>query len=295
MSDLMLLVLLKVAYLACGLTLCIIGKNLIKKKFETKFEGEGLIAKTSFKIATTSPGLVFLVAGLIVIGVAIFQQSEISEAYHEATSKNKEWKTQELKTTMTDDYDVLVEKIRTIRFAQEADRTQFINTELKQAKDLANAGKVNEAAVHLSIAVVFQPAALANIVSDSAYFSVIKLPQFNTITTARFELPLHTTRLPVNSLSPIAEVVVTGLQTLASRQKLKDEQALEAWTIANLIPITRDIESTKMTVNRLVELLDKSPHVLLEHLSDVNGRWILEDQNILSELEVVINWKIQNE
>lgn len=295
MLELMLLVLLKVAYLATGLTLCIIGKNLIEKKLETKFEGEGSVAKTSFKIITTSPGLVFLVAGLVVIGVAIFQQFEIKEAYQKAMSTEKDRKDTEFKITGANNYQTLVEKSRTIRFAQDRDRTQFVKAELKRAKELSGVGKVNQAAVHLSIAVVVQPDVVVTIVSDPAYASVLKQPQFNTIAHARFELPLHTASLPTTSLSPMAEEVVARLQTLATRQKLQDEKALEARAIARLIPTTRGTEPKEKTVSRLVELLNKSPHVLLEHLRDTEGRWILEDSEILSALEADIDWKIQNE
>jgi len=277
MSELMLLVLLKVAYLATGLTLCVVGKKLIEKKLETKFEGEGSVAKTSFKLITTSPGLVFLIAGLVVIGAAIFQQSQIMEAYSKA----------ELQT--------LVEKARTIRFAAESETSRRVEADMKRAQVLAAEGKVDEAAVHLSVAVIIQPDILGVIASDPAYASVLQQRQFNTIVQARFELPLHTISVPTAALSPIAQEVLRQLRTLAKRQELQDAQALEARTIAHSIPSTRGVEPKENIVRRLVELVDKSPHVLLEQLSSTEKRWILDDPELVSALEADLDRRIKNE
>lgn len=279
MLELSLLVLLKIAYLATGLILFVIGKNMIEKKLETKFEGEGSFNKSSFKIATTSPGLVFLVAGLIIIGVAISQEFEISEV--------------EIKET--NNYQTLVEKTRTIHFAEENDTTQLVKAELKQAKELASAGKINDAAVHLAIAVVVQPDVIAIVVPDPEYASILKQPQFNTIAHARFKLPIHNVIMPETSYSALAEEIVERVKTLAARQNLDDGQTNDAEEIARLIPNKGDGEPKSVTIGKLIELLDKSPHILLRQLLDNEKSWILEDSEILTALEVAIDRKIQNE
>lgn len=61
----------KLAYLATGLVVCFIGKGLLEKGISGKFFGEGGGASQSFRIATSSPGLVFLVAGLVIVVVGI--------------------------------------------------------------------------------------------------------------------------------------------------------------------------------------------------------------------------------
>lgn len=68
---------LRVAYLAVGLGLCWIGRSLIERGVSADFKGEGAVARFRFKVVTASPGLVFGVAGLVVIGLAIFRQAQV--------------------------------------------------------------------------------------------------------------------------------------------------------------------------------------------------------------------------
>lgn len=290
MTELVLLILLKVVYLIAGLALCFMGKVLIEKKYETTFKGEGSLAKNSFKFTTSSPGLVFLVAGLIIIGVAIFQKSEINETHKEKQTEKGSSTDFELNR-----YQSLVETTSNIRFAGESELTQFVQTKLIQAKEASIAGNIDEAAVHLSIAVVTQPNILASILADDVYVAVLKHPQFNAIVQARFKLPLIAVNLPSTTLSVIAEEVISGLKQLTTRQKPGDKQSTEARIITKNIPNKSGIESENITFNRLAKLLDISPYILLEVLNSDKGQWILNAPKILGMLDDKINWKIQNE
>ena len=58
---------LDVAYLATGIALCIIGKGLLEKGISGRFLAEGEIESKKLRIATSSPGLVFLVCGLVIV------------------------------------------------------------------------------------------------------------------------------------------------------------------------------------------------------------------------------------
>jgi len=71
------IVALRVAYLAIGFGLCLIGRSLIERGVSANFEGQGAITSMRFKVVTASPGLVFGVAGLAVIALAIFRQAEL--------------------------------------------------------------------------------------------------------------------------------------------------------------------------------------------------------------------------
>lgn len=68
---------LRLAYLGTGLVLCLIGRSLIEQGIVTRFEGQGGAAGVRLRVVTASPGLVFALAGLFVIGLAIFRQVEI--------------------------------------------------------------------------------------------------------------------------------------------------------------------------------------------------------------------------
>lgn len=71
------IVTLRIAYLAIGFGLCMIGRSLIERGVNANFEGQGGITNVQFKVVTASPGLIFCVAGLAVIALAIFRQVEL--------------------------------------------------------------------------------------------------------------------------------------------------------------------------------------------------------------------------
>ena len=152
MQALFFLILLKVAYLTCGIILCLIGNNLIRKGIETKFEGEGSFAKNSIRIVTTSPGLVFLVAGLIVIGTTIFQKTKIEEAYQFAVNQNNLNSTFPDKQKQLDSWQKYVVRTKKISFSGDNYRTQFAGRELQTATQFLEDNKVDHAMIYASSA-----------------------------------------------------------------------------------------------------------------------------------------------
>lgn len=70
----------EIAHLATGIALCVLGKSLLEKGIRADFLGEGEIVSKKFRLVTASPGLVFLLAGLVVITAAVFTQSEFVQS-----------------------------------------------------------------------------------------------------------------------------------------------------------------------------------------------------------------------
>jgi hypothetical protein len=73
----------EIAHLTAGIALCVLGKSLLEKGVRGDFTGEGEAASQKFRLVTTSPGLVFLVAGLVVIVATVFTQSEFVQTSSE--------------------------------------------------------------------------------------------------------------------------------------------------------------------------------------------------------------------
>jgi len=307
MSNLTLLILLKLAYLAAGVALCFIGKRLVEKGYQTKFEGEGAVSSTSVKLVTTSPGLVFLLAGLTVIGIAIFQKSQLSESFRnqgqtpvtpaataaphlEAPQKSQGPASNSAGKT---DLVMLVEKTQTISFASESDDLRLAQTSLRRARKLITQGKVDEAVIPLSVAVILDPSVLRTITSDSAYSQALEQPQFQAIAEARFKLPIAVVEIPSAALSSAAQEILSRLQTLAAREPEQNPKQVEARRLAASLTDNGSTESAAVTTAKLVRILDMSPRVLLDKLQRSDSRWILTRPGIANELENQIDRKIQ--
>jgi len=91
----------EIAHLAAGIALCVLGKSLLEKGIRGDFTGEGEAAARKFRIVTTSPGLVFLVAGLVVIVATVFTQSEFVQTSSEQARAEKGEKGQPVVTQTT--------------------------------------------------------------------------------------------------------------------------------------------------------------------------------------------------
>src|SRR3989442_15885072 len=73
-------VILEVAHLATGVALCLLGKSLLEKGIRADFFGEGEVASKKIRLMTSSPGIIFLLAGLVVITATVFTQSEFTQS-----------------------------------------------------------------------------------------------------------------------------------------------------------------------------------------------------------------------
>jgi hypothetical protein len=73
-------IIFEIAHLATGVALCILGKSLLEKGIRADFLGEGEIASKKIRLLTSSPGIVFLLAGLVVVTSAVFTQSEFVQS-----------------------------------------------------------------------------------------------------------------------------------------------------------------------------------------------------------------------
>ncbi|MFX0067361.1 MAG: hypothetical protein ACFFC7_35010 [Candidatus Hermodarchaeota archaeon] len=77
-TEALLILIIKFAQLGTGLVLCFLGKVLLEKGVRADFFGEGEIASKKLRIITSSPGIIFLIAGLSIVIFAIKTQAELT-------------------------------------------------------------------------------------------------------------------------------------------------------------------------------------------------------------------------
>lgn len=73
-------VLLKLANLIAGILLCFLGKGLFERGIKTDFTGEGNVSTVRFRLVTSSPGAVFLLAGLAIVISSVVTQTQFVES-----------------------------------------------------------------------------------------------------------------------------------------------------------------------------------------------------------------------
>lgn len=290
MSELSLLILLKIAYVAVGLVLCLLGKSLIEKKLEVNFRGEGSVGESTFKVVTTSPGLIFLIAGLFAIGAAIFQEFEIVDSSRESADKQAADNSSSALQTSH-----LLERTRQIRFAGGDQSLVSVDEAIDLASQYAGEGDIERASIYAAIAIVASPASLVRFHQDPAFESVINNPQLVRIIQARFELPLGQPAEPENQLSPLAEQNLGRLQSLARLGSPGKDKNDDAVRVSESIPASEGRQPVAQTFEQLQQVLDLSPAVLLEELRKPQKQWILHSGELMSMLEMAIDSKMSNE
>jgi len=143
-------VFLRLAYLAAGLILAHIGRGLLEKGIRGDFAGEGEIASRKFKIITSSPGILFLIAGLGIVIAAIITPSEFIQQYSGGNTKQVE--TDKLKR-LAGNYI----KSRMVKNGSQGDVERFSNWHFGRAVILADQKEIEAAEAHLIMAVVLDP------------------------------------------------------------------------------------------------------------------------------------------
>ena len=289
MSDLTLLILLKVAYLGCGLVLCLIGKGLIERKLKAKFESEGSVGNSTFKVVSTSPGLIFLTAGFFAIGAAIFQEFELVDSNTDSSMVSAD-----PSSDSTAKISKLVERVRTIRFADADSSESSVESAVAFATRFAASGDIERASVYAAMAIVASPGSLAQFHEDSVFEQVLENPHLRNIIQARFELPIFQPQTSSNHLSPVAEHVLSRLQSLGKLESPATDRIGQAAKLSEAIPDTADTQGEEISLDQLMQVLELSASVLLNELRKPQRSWILENDKILTELELAVDARMRN-
>lgn len=265
-------IVLDILYLTAGIIICYIGKSLLEKGITGKFVGEGEVATKKFRIVTSSPGLVFLVAGLTIIVTAIIRQAEIPIM---PTDTNNHSGVVKLISDM--------EKIPTIRLLTSSKEKELADTLYQSAVQLAERGEHHNAVDYLvrasaldltCISAAHQDEKLKDIVFDPLYIKFAK-ERIKIAQLAQQELPL----------SAEARIILSNLQIIAlAKPQIKDNDDITNSIIKSL-PKKPERESLIKTKESLHSLLNRDPSALRKLLSSNQYRWILMNDDLLQWLK----------
>jgi hypothetical protein len=267
-------VILELAYLGTGLGLCFIGKGLLEKGITGDFAGEGQIASKKFRIVTSSPGLVFLICGLLIVFTAITTQAKFSEPVTDNGSKNPA----SLK--------VLAGTISTSYLAQSSPDMQYALRQYQNSLHSAMKNDMPSATLYLTRAVVLWPGLLRKALANPSLSPVVRDPVFESIVRDRFRLPLelNENRLFDDNRSSPEAAILTRLRLYIVQRRMTEETFVNVETEVSQFPEHKQLESESVTANRLLSLLSKNPEELLKLLENPKYSWILQSDRLAAPL-----------
>ncbi len=261
-------VVLKIAYLATGIILSLLGKSLIEKGVTATFSGEGALASTKIKILTSSPGLVFAISGLIVIGTGI-----VTPAVYRELPPGTE-------------LEKLAENLVESRLARSPPGGRLALDLFEHAVHTAQQNHPRQALTYLVEAVVLQPQLLRRALKTPELQSAVRDPIFETIVRERFKLPLTVAQLA----SPVTPRPLLGyLRVYTATRLAHGEEFEEVAPETAAFPATAGVELASATLARLESLLVRNPLVLIELLEDAQFRWILENEVLVGGLRAKVD------
>ena len=270
-------VILEIAYLTTGLTLCFIGKGLLEKGITGDFAGEGQIASKKFRIVTSSPGLVFLVCGLIIVFTAITTQVKFSEKDSIPLPKNNDSELVPLA--------VLAGTVRTSVLAQSSPDMQFAMRQYENSLRRAMANDISTATIYLTRAIVLSPELLTKALAAPELKHVVRDPVFQAIVRDRFKLPLEFEDNEFeDNQSSLDAAILSRLRLYIVQRTMNEETFENVETEISQFPEHQQLETETVTVNRLLSLLSKNPRELLNLLENPKYSWILQSDGLASPL-----------
>ena len=262
---------LKLTYVVTGLTLCYFGKDMIEKGLSTGFRADGTVASAKFRVATTSPGLVFMLAGLVIVSLAIWRQAEF-EAGARAGSASLA---------------ALADQVIVSRFAEPSPEGAFARSQMEAARRALADGDRESALLSLAQAVVLDPGFLKTTLQDEALAPLAADPRFEAMVRARWALAPAAADQPSPESPQTAAVppVVGELGMLAVDSPRSEDVA----ALADAMPREAGREPVTATAARLRTMVARNPRVLYKLLRQPDYRWILEDDRLVAAVRAGIN------
>ena len=265
-------VLLELAYLGCGLTLCFLGKGLLEKGISGQFQGSGAVASHRFRLVTSSPGLVFTVSGLVIIAVAIVSPARyrISGATPPGGAPLSE----------------LAGRTIEGRFAQETRDASVAQLHYDMAIQAGGNGNHRVAATHLASAIVLQPTLLNRALGDPTLSAALADPALAGLIRSRFDLPLDVPTEPQS-----APALASYLKVYIVAKGISDAAAADPRTRDLASALSKDREGESAAA--LLGLLQSDPRGLLRIIEDPKNSWILTSERIVRALRDRIESEMQ--
>ncbi len=275
-------VIMEIAYLATGIILCMIGKGLLEKGISGKFLAEGEVASKKFRLITSSPGLVFLVAGLVIVVSAIYRQADFKQLVTKRADAKAGIEEPGQNSAVEDDLESLVQVMTSYSLAAPSEEQQFANQNYALAIENAEAGNWNTATEFLVRAISFDPSGVERALQEQKLRKIVRGPLFVTLAHARLNLALRAQR--EQPLSAEAMAILSKLDIFAMSVPQPADISKTNEIIAG-IPTSARQESSHKTLRRMKALLKENPIALHSLLKDQQYRWILQDATLLAWLQ----------
>lgn len=263
--------LLEFAYLAAGLILCYFGKDMLEKGLTTGFRADGGAASMKFRVATSSPGLVFMIAGLVVIGTAIRTQALFEQRRETPAAEPQQQQTTDASLTE------LADRVVISRLAQPSAEQTFAQSQIAAARRHMNAHDTPAALVSLVHAVVVSPGVLKTALDDPDLRTLTADPTFQAIVRQRFKLPLNVT---VSQQTTRDRSVLGELGLFAQDRR----QGEDVSSLLQQFPSQSEHEPVAATAERLRAVLARNPRALFSFLRAPEHGWMLQNEQLVAEL-----------
>lgn len=275
-------VIMEIAYLSVGIILCMIGKGLLEKGISGKFQAEGEVVSKKFRIITSSPGLVFLIAGLVIVVSAIYSQVEFKQTTTKPDNVKNETEKFGQNTTTKSDLVNLVQVMTTYKLVASSEEQQFANQYYTLAIQNAETGNWNAATEYLVRLISIEPSRIEMILREQKLNKILQNQLFITLAHARLNLVLQAQR--EQPLSAEAMAILAKLNIFAKSFQHPSDISKTNKIIAN-IPTSAGQESNQKTLESIKSLLKENPKALHNLLTDRQYRWIYHDPLLFEWLQ----------
>jgi hypothetical protein len=260
-------VLLEIAYLAAGVLLCYFGKDMLEKGIKGSFRGDGKAVSATFRVVTSSPGLVFMLAGLVIIGLAIRTQAKFSQGIAGTPAGTQQGQEPSLGE--------LASRVVVSQFAEASTEQRFALGQLDAARTHLEKSDQPSAMLALVNAVTVNPVLLTNVLKDPQFSRLTADERFGAIVRERFKLPLIAAPLQSRVHPVLGEL---GLFASDRRDDAGGSDALRQF------PANPNREPLEITAERLRTSLVKSPRALYAMLRKPDYDWVFETPPLVEAL-----------
>lgn len=265
-------IVVKLAYLFSGLTLCLVGKSLLEKGISAHFRGEGEIASRKLRIVTSSPGIIFLIAGLAVLVFGIMHETSV-----EVDGEGKVRFVQSAPDGKRQiDPTILIDQLRSIHGDAPKDANIRANVYYDAAVRCETFVRDAHCGELLLKAVALDPHLIVNAYDSPLFLDRLNDPVFRSYMVARISI-FFQQQVNSKSLSNVAKGILSRLEFVASQWPASKN------TTVGIVDLRKEFSTgvvDQKVTQALVSILNSDPNLLYAILTEPAHTWVIENEEI---------------
>ncbi len=270
----------KIAYLASGLVLCFLGKGMLEKGIVADFIGEGEVASRKLRIVTSSPGIVFLLAGLTALVIGIRHETSVVSEHGEVRLGRA---TPDVSGSI--DPLILVNRVRELNRTSPREDVERAQGYYDQAGRCEQRDANAQCVELLLKATALDPNLFTAVIDSPLLGKRLQDPVFRTFAVARLQIYLRqevsSATLSKSASGMLARIEILALQSPASQPSSNVTATARARLDAGTI--------NSALIDSLVALLESDPGSLHGLLSEPGNAWALEEDDVQIALSQGLN------